>query len=309
MNKITIDEIHLVPQWVYQEILEPITADRRGQIMVCGQFRGMNHWTYTDLYARGLKNEKGYASFCYPTSSGMAFQDDTGRELLNRLERELPRAVWDQEYMCIPTANAAAVFRADDIKTITRGLHRHSGAAGYNYIVSCDLGRVVDPSAIVVLENETRTVVYSEIVPIGTRHEVTAKRYAETCRRFNDAVGVIDSTGGAGGGRHDIDAFVKYYKSAWADTRDFYWNAKNKENIIHQLSLEIEQAKLNIAPENKDLLKQLSQYEFEYKAGRYDYHGIDGHNDDLVAALAMALWASIKGYCKTGQGQSLAGIF
>ena len=314
INEVWIDEIHDIKESDFWPIIRPLISDARGTIVVSGQFRGLTHWTYTQCFEPGQKAGQNYfKSWRFPSSTGLAFQSDEGKLELARTKEQMPKAVFDQEFDCIPTANQAAVFRTEDLREIMRGAtaekpRQEPNGTKYRYIIGYDLGEMVDPSAIVILEYETLTVVHAELVPLRVKHQVQARNLAELARKWNAQV-VIDATGGGTGGKRLADETVRYYRDVIPDLKAFVWVQPFKKEMVRVLSLAVENHTLSVPEALKGLHEEMASYEFEYKAGEYDYHGPDGKKDNLIAGLLMAVYAAKAGYVKTPGGPSLGAAF
>lgn len=293
LDEVWVDEIQDIDEESFWPVIRPLISDRRGTLGISGQFRGKN-WYYEQMYVKGIdgpEKRNGFRSWRFPSSSGLVFQSDEGREELEIVKTQLPKMVYEQEYECVPLANQASVFRYDDIEQITNGDSVKNGEAGKKYVIGLDLGRVVDPSALVVFDCSSKRVVYSELRPLKEPHEIGAQHAAQIQRAFNGATIVIDSTGGATGGKsnRDRDAYVKYYRQSCGSVREFTWSYASKRRIIENLQLGIEQGAFTIPSSEKTLLDQLRQYEYRLVGGgKLIYQGPGGHDDDLVAAMAMA---------------------
>ncbi|MCX7934159.1 MAG: hypothetical protein N3A66_02745 [Planctomycetota bacterium] len=223
-DEVWVDEIQDVPELVWYQILSPLVADRRGVLGCSGQFRGTEYWTYKQLYLPGQDRSQNWIrSWSFPTWEGFAFQTPEGKAEIERYRKTLPAAVFDQEFACIPTANQNAVFRPQDIEAVKGGVPCDSAREGGAYVIGLDIGRIVDPTAIVVLEIPSNIVVYCEVRPIREKHEDTAQHVARISHRFGDALVVMDATGGAGASATlgDSDAYVKYYREALRDRLRF----------------------------------------------------------------------------------------
>lgn len=291
-NAVWIDEIQNIAEADFWPVVRPLISARNGTLTVSGQFRGHN-WYYDQLFVPGQpgpKKRPTYESWRFPSSSGVMFQTRSGRADLADAQATLPRAVWEQEYECIPVANQSAVFRYDDLEAVTRGQPMPAPRPGQQYVIGMDLGRVADYSAIVVVEASTLAVVYAEKRPKGEKHEVQAGRVQSIVRRYGGQL-VIDSTGGATGGKAQADEYIKIYRAAVPNLREFFWSKANKQRVIHGLALHIEQRRLSIPAEFGDLLKELAAYEFRYRNGMYEFSAPVGLHDDYVSALAMAVMA------------------
>jgi len=314
-DEIILDESQdpVVTERAVDSVILPMLADKRGTLVMSGQFRGTD-FRYNRFYVPGQQFIDGkpnplwrpmYWSCRIPTSAGFKFQSQEGREELEMHRGLVPKAVWEQEWLCLPASNMSAVFPAEQIDSIQNGETHSSGIAGHRYIGGLDLGRVVDSTAIVILDVQTGTVVHAERLPVRMEHALQAKKVAEIANRYRACI-VMDVTGGATGGHAPKDSYVQFYRQTIRDLREFYWQKSNKEKIISELALHIERRAIAIPAVHKDLIEELRAYEYEYKGGYYDYHAPRGRHDDYVSALAMAVWGMKSGWAPNPNGTSLS---
>ena len=276
-------------------VIRPLISDKRGTLVISGQFRGEN-WYYEQMYLPGQdgpKKKKGYKSWRFPSSEGLVYQSKEGKEELELVKNQIPRRVYEVEYECLPIANEAAVFDHMDLERSKRGSTKQ--ATEYAAVVfGLDLGRVVDPSAQVGIDAKTNEVCFAEKRPLGEKHEIGSLKAADIARRYGDAPIIVDTTGGATGGvAGSNDAYVKYYRQNCKTMRAFTITRDNKANLIGNLSLALEQGKISIPAEFADLHKELASYEYKCSSnGIITFQGPGGHDDDMVIALALA-WEGV----------------
>ena len=77
------------------------------------------------------------------------------------VKQQIPRRVYEVEYECLPLANEAAVFDHQDLAMSKRGTVLSPDRYGA-VVLGLDLGRVVDPSAMVGIDVESEQVVFAE---------------------------------------------------------------------------------------------------------------------------------------------------
>lgn len=307
LDEIWVDEIQNIEEKDFWPVIRPLISDRRGTLIVSGQFRGKN-WYYEEFFLKGQDPKQTlFRSWAFPSSSGLMYQGERGRAELELARVQVPPPVWDQEFDCIPASNMVAVFPPMQLERIVSGTPKREAEAGKQYCMGLDLGRIADQSAIVVLECDTGIIVHAEKLPFGMEHALQAVHAAEVAQRYNACV-VIDSTGGATGGHAPPDSYVKFYRERIRALREFYWSAQNKEKIIAELCLAIQQKKVLIPAVSTGLLEELHAYEYTYKHGRYDFHAAAGEHDDYVAALAQAVWGRKFGWVggRNGAGAGAA---
>jgi hypothetical protein len=324
-NEVIVDESQDIKEDQFWPVIRPLVADLNGNIILLGQFRGYD-WRYEKFFLPGQPDwvppanwdgrKSDYKSFVFPSHEGIRFLSEKGKRELADMEAQMPRRQFDQECRCIPVANQAAVFDPSDLEAMKiwpTGLPVEAVPEyqqGQSNILGLDLGRIVDPSAIVVLNSANLQVIHAEKLPLGMKHEVQAGQVKKIANRYRARV-VFDCTGGATGGNEKTDAYLQFYRNAIPDIKSFYWQQQNKERIIQHLELKAQLKQVKIPARFSDLYKELTAYEFEYNAnnGTYKYHAPLGQtliHDDYVAALAMAVWGAHCGWGPMLNGSPLA---
>lgn len=300
-DELICDEIQdMSNEDLFWAVMRPLVSDRQGTILVAGQFRGMD-WRYKMFCERGgmrfdgkkwIKEtpKPGYRAFVIPASDGPTYQSERGKQDLQDAKDQLPRIVFQQEYECIPTANKAAVFSAEDIEACTKGQAPDGPMPNRAYVLAADLGWFADPTKWVVLEWPTLLVADAGAEPLRQKHEVTALKLAQVRKKWRCGCVVIDSTAGAGGGHHKADEFLKFYRKTIPDVRHFIFTQATKADMYKAFSIYVEGHKLSIPACWNNLINEMQTLEYEHKGGdRYDIHGAEGYHDDYPAALGMAI--------------------
>lgn len=303
VNECIFDEIQSVASGEdFHNVLRPVLSDRSGSVLLLGQFRG-NNWFYRDFYLPGqaapgseLNPLDGgvprYKSWRFPTYLAPWAQNEKGKRELEIVKSQVPEYTWRTEYLCEVCTNPNAVFTTDQLARITKGDLPDRPARGEGddaYICGLDLGRVVDPSAVVIIHRHTGRVVYVERFPLGMSHDEQSDRLARLASRWRALV-VLDSTGGATGGYSKVDEFLKLYRSKYPRVKSVWLGAHNKEAIISALTLAVQKVEITIPAACATLLDELASYEWERRGDYYSFQGPRGHADDTVIALALANW-------------------
>jgi len=299
----------------FLRVIRPLLSDKRGTLIVSGQFAGKD-WRYERYFLKGQKyllDDKGnattqpnpkfnanYFSVRFPTSDGLLFQSDVGKADLEEC-KELPQAVWESQYLCLPTMDINSLFPSDQIDAITQlktslginVLAEPIGKRGNPYIIGYDLGsHGKDYSVIIVLDCITGIVVHCERIPLGTPHAIQARRLAAVQVAYNNPTVLLDSTGGGTGGKHAPDAFLKFYRdNTVKNLREIVLSNRQKDQMVKTLGLHIQQKSLWIPSQYKELIAELRNYTFEHiSGGMYRYTAPKGQHDDYVSALLLAVW-------------------
>jgi hypothetical protein len=319
LNGAVVDEVHKIGERAVDEIVRPQVGAKRGWMLLIGQSDedGEDGWLYKrfHLASKDPNNAGKVASWQVPSSMGRMYQGDDGIAELALIKSTTPDYIWRWQYGAEFVESQNKVFRRDDIDRCIDGnmVPIDRAAANKRYIIGYDIGRVIDPSAEVVLEvidRERVNVVASSIRPLGQPHEQQAIHVAQLSRVFGEALVLVDATGSTGAsGGGEKDAYERFYRKACPFARGFYFQAKAKMNAIQDLQLAVEQTKIKIPPQCDKLIDQLRKYRFQRKgSGTIEYAGPDGHNDDLVAALAMAYQGASRGWTRDANMSSLGAM-
>jgi hypothetical protein len=253
-----------------------------------------------------------------PSSAGYAFQTPGGPEELEIQRGGCSAAEWDQEWDCKPRANKNAVFNAfelDEIATarnprieIEQGPERREGA----YLTAVDIGGTVDHTKLVV-GHSSGDIVFAKAFPLGQHDKQQAHDVMEVAHAFRSKV-IVDSTGGgAGQGQSTAhDSRMAFYRQAaqllHLDCREFFWTNKNKERMISNLRVAVQEKQIGIAADLVDVVKELKSYEYKYIArnASYVYSAPAGKADDYVQATAIFVEALNRSWIRRGNTGALA---
>lgn len=304
-DEVWADEIQDYAEADFLSVLQPIISDRRGTLGIAGQFRGEN-WYWERYFVPGQSpDHTTHKSWVFPSRAGLMYQGPEGQAELEATRLMLPKAIYNQEYECIPVANQAAVFDPDDVRACVRGSPSPHAQGTTPYLIGVDIGRVVDHTAVVVLDARTCSVVHAERFPLKTKHDLCAAKVAMIAARYRGQV-IIDSTGGATGGKTDkADEHVKFYRERIPDLREYVWNFKTKQRLVHTTSLAFEQKRINIPAAFDELIKEVLAYEFKRTGDRYVFSAPEGQHDDYLAALMMAVWGWHADWAPSQSGHSI----
>ena len=312
-----VDEASDVRKEDVMKIVWPKLSDapgRPGRLFITGTLKGENGWLW-QMYLKGQDpKQKLVRSWLYPTRTNLVrYSGEQGRLRLEEDRAAVDEATWQQEYECVPSANQGGVFRYFRQCILPDTEPKIPGPrSGFAYVAGCDLGRSRDYTYLVVLECDptqplrTGRIVHAEKFPQSQMHEVNAQQVASIARYWRNCTVVVDETGGATGGKSAPDSFVGLYRKYITNVQPFYWGPNNKEQIINELVLHTEQKRLLVYPDQKDVIDQMSVYEFKYTGSRAVFSAPPGFHDDAVSAVAQAVWGMKMGWFTTSAGVPLA---
>lgn len=301
LNGACVDECHKVGERALDEIIRPQVGAKRGTLMLIGQHDddGEEGWINKRFFLKGQdRTQKRVRSWRIPSSKGRMFQGKEGRAELEAIRQTTDEYTWRWQYLAEAVEAGNRAFRSEDVKHCIGGELEERAHDKQAYVIGYDLGKITDPSAYVVLRFVSRkeaVVVATGVRPLMERHEMQAVNLQRLSRVYGNCPVLVDTTGGASGGHGSTepDPYVKYYRDQVPTMRAFFINQTSKQNIVQSLQLAVEQKRLRIPAGCDVLSKQLRQFRWERKGGRLDFHGPNGHEDDLVMALAMA-WCAVE---------------
>jgi len=94
-------------------------------------------------------------------------------------------------------------------------------------------------------------------------------------------------TGGATGGHHAPDEFVKHYRKYLPNMRDYIWSPANVEATVNGVVLKVEKGQIKIPRKWRILIRQMQDYRYHFNGYHIRYGACKGSHDDSVAALVQ----------------------
>jgi hypothetical protein len=159
--RVVIDEAAMVRDLAdaWQAVIRPTLTDHRGDAWLLSTPRGRNF--FWECFQRGLGSDPQWRAWQMPTSTNPHISP----EEIESARQELPRVVFEQEYLAQFVKSDTAVFDETDVANAAHGAvgeqppHR-TGA----YLTSVDVGRRQDATVINVFDVSVQPVqrVYHE---------------------------------------------------------------------------------------------------------------------------------------------------
>lgn len=265
---IIVDEAAIIDKEIYDQYLEPTTIDRDGRIILISTPRGQN-WFYDKWVGAGE------GQFHFTSKDNPHFPE----ERYEKLKKEKPKKIFEQEYEAKFVSDAGTVFRGID-NIVGDGMRQPEDGKGY--IMGVDLGKQNDFSVCVVMDRTDNKVVWIDRFN-ELSYTLQKKRIINLAKKYNSAKVVIDHSGIG-------DPIVDDLKQHVFIEPLSLHSIKNKQQLIEKLSIFIEQEMIEI-PEHDVLLKELKQYGYQLTSRGYrKYAAPKGKHDDTVIALALAVW-------------------
>lgn len=272
LHHIVVDEAAFVPDGVYERVLRPMLAARRGSAWFISSPNGKN-WFY-HYYQRGLDPlETEYSSYTAPSVDSPVMSADE----IESIRRDTTQRVFQQEYMAEFLDDGGAVFR--NLKACI--IQAFKLTSRENIIFGVDLARSNDYTVITVMDADSLEVIeidrFSEI-----GWEIQRGRLLAKYQQWKPYCVVIEE--------NFNDSFAERLKADGLPIVQFRTTSPSKQQIINSLALAFEQAAIGI-PDNPTLLAELQAYTMEkLPSGTFRYSAPSGLHDDMVMSLAFALY-------------------
>lgn len=275
LDFLVIDEAAFCDEQVWH-VLRPALSDKLGRALFLSTPRGRN-W-FWQLYGKGVDPlEPEWVSWRMPTRAN--FLIPTGE--IEAARRDMPERMFRQEYQSEFLDDYAAVFRG------VLACIQHEPLAqrgGESVVIGLDWGRVNDYTVAVVLGTQSRRVLaidrFNQVNWGVQRNRI---RNLATMWQPTQILAEANSIGSP-----NIEALV----ADGLPVRPFHTTSESKAMLIDKLALAIEEKAITL-PNDPVLIHELQSYEMErLPSGAYRYSAPPNGHDDMVIALALALYAA-----------------
>lgn len=234
---VVLDEVAQMKREVWDEIVQPALADRRGWAVFIGTPKGIN--LFSELYERAKRGEAegdgSWRAMCYRVDETDALDAETVEDL----RRELSGNAWRQEMLCDFTAASDDVLIPIDLVSEAAGRQSYKEADIRHapVVLGVDVARFGSDSTVIF--RRQGLVAFPPLVLRGADNMTAADRLAQEIAAHNPGGVFIDAGQGQGvidrvrqlghavsevhfGGRalrHDIHANRRM--EMWAGLRDW----------------------------------------------------------------------------------------
>ena len=264
-DRVIIDEAGIVrdlgPAW--QETIRATLADRQGDAWFLGTPKGRNF--FHRCFERGQIADGGWRSWRLPTTVNPTIRE----EEIEAARKELPKQVFEQEFLGIPADDGGNPFGLDAIERCVADLSTDPVAA-----IGIDLAKSVDWTVVCGLDNDGR---------VAMLHRWQGP-WAETIRKIESLIleypVLIDSTGVG-------DPIVEDLQRRHPRVEGFKFSQTSKQQLMEGLATAFQVGKVSI-PDGW-LRTECETFEYQYTRTGVRYEAPGGMHDDGVCALALAL--------------------
>ena len=259
---VVIDEASFIPNledgWLNS--IRPTLTDYKGKALFLSTPKGKNYF-----YSLFMKGGEDWQSFKFTTYDNPYID----KSEIDDARRQLPEAVFEQEYMANPMENAANPFGSNKINECIKPLSNLQPS-----YYGIDLAKSFDWTVIVGLDING-TVCYFN------RFQKDWKQTKETILTIDRSKPVmIDSTGVG-------DAITEDLQKSFSTMNGFKYTASSKQQLMELLASTIHNNEVSYP--SGYIKDELDIFEYQYTATGVRYNAPQGYHDDCVNALALAV--------------------
>lgn len=299
---IFLDEASIIPtEMITSEIMMMLTKPNAALVM-SGTPMAFDH-----VFHKAFSDTKRYSIHHYPSDSSPLVSNTQlteWREMMTKEEwqREV-QALWvESTHTFFPMDLIAACIDAELDNPTSQNQYIEavervdSAQLSGRYFAGLDLGKQIDHSVLAVVQSTEKDqvrLIHKRQFPLGTPYpEVTA--YAAKINQAFNLDGVYVDKTGIG------DAVVDELENiGMPNVQGIFFTDAEKENMLNYLKLLMEKRQLHIRGEDKQLIAQLNEQQYEYlkpntaqERLHLKFYHPKGRHDDQLFALALACYAS-----------------
>jgi hypothetical protein len=298
-----VDEASIVPsEMVTSEIMMMLTKPNACLVM-SGTPMGSDH-----VFRKAFLDTRRYSVHHYPSYSSPL----VSQKQLDEWKEVMTREEWEREVEAIWTESTHTFFPMDLIvASVDPSLGDPDSPGAYiediekarpkqlrgPYYAGLDLGKQVDYSVLTVVqktENNEVRLIHKRQFPLGTNYPDVIGYVARAEQVFNFENLSVDK-GGIG------DAVVdELQRIQIRSVEGVFFTDAEKENILNNLKLLMEKKLLKILGDDKQLIAQMNEQQYEYLQPKTAQERIHmkfwhpkGRHDDQLMSLALACRAAM----------------
>jgi len=259
---VVIDEASFIPNledgWLNS--IRPTLTDYKGKALFLSTPKGKNYF-----YSLFMKGGEDWESFKFTTYDNPYID----KSEIDDARRQLPEAVFEQEYMANPMENAANPFGSNKINECIKPLSNLQPS-----YYGIDLAKSFDWTVIVGLDINGAVCYFN-------RFQKDWKQTKETILTIDRSKPVmIDSTGVG-------DAITEDLQKSFSTMNGFKYTASSKQQLMELLASTIHNNEVSYP--SGYIKDELDIFEYQYTATGVRYNAPQGYHDDCVNALALAV--------------------
>jgi len=285
-DMVILDEANFIPRIVIDSVIRPtlITRDNSRLIMIS------TPWVRDHPFYEAInKPELGFKTYNWPSSVSPLITPEKlelERKTIGEYDfnREYNAAFIDDEFSYLPSKLVLSCTDDYELNGEPGPGEKYRG----EYLIGIDFGKHTDHSAVAILQKlgDELRLVYLKEFPLETPYAAVIG----AVRRLNEAyafeAGYLDQTGVGEGPYEEVKRFMRVMEGITL-------TAPAKEDVMGKLRLAMEHRELTLPSDESRLLVQLTNQQCETtKSGTFKFTHPSGTHDDLLWALALAVYAT-----------------
>ncbi|QEC78757.1 terminase large subunit domain-containing protein [Mucilaginibacter ginsenosidivorax] len=268
LNLVLVDEAAFYPnlEESYNEHISPTLARYNGDIIFLSSPRGRGY--FHSLYTKGVEGEPNYQSWhftCYDNPHLSA-------EYIEQKRKELPKAVFAQEYLAEEMANADNPFGTDNINANIAELSKNP-AICYGIDIARGKGENGDWTVIIGVDKDNHVSYLDRFqAPYWQIKDKIARLPANVLK-------ILDSTGIG-------DPIEEELVMTVSNLQGFKFTATSKPQLMIELIKDVEQGSIKYP---LSVAGEMHNFQYTYSStGHIKYAAAKNFKDDQIMALALA---------------------
>ena len=270
------DEAAFMPrlQEVWQEVIRPALADRRGRALFCSTPNGQGY--FWQLYQAGQDPEQtDWQSWQLPTATNPHIAADE----IEAAKRGMTERQFAQEFMA-EFMEAGSIFR--NVRELATATPQDGPQGGHSYTVGIDWGRSNDYTVCIVYDATAGAVAHLERFT-GLEFSIQLGRVQALLERWRPTVTIVE--------RNSIgQAMLEQLQRLRLPGRlvGFTTTNESKAQLVDCLALALERKEIRLL-DHAALISELQAFQAAtLPSGLTRYSAPDGGHDDCVMALLLA---------------------
>lgn len=283
-DRVIVDEAAYVRDVVVDEVIGPMLADRNGQLVMISTPFGKNHF-YRAFAAGQQPSNARYSSFRFPSWENPFIS----REYVEFQRDVLTPRQFAVEYEAEFLDDQSAVFSWDLIRSAV-GSAATATTEDLWLVAGVDWARYSDYTAVVIVDagaSPHRVIAVDRFNRLSWETQV--ERVASLLEQHRVSAVLTDQTSI---GDPLLEQLRKrlWEKGGAMAIEGFTFTNTSKREIIDNLVIRLAHRELAL-PDDEQMIRELQYFEYELTvAGNVRMNAKSGYTDDLVVALALAVW-------------------
>ena len=251
----------------YNEHISPTLARHNGDIIFLSSPKGKGY--FHSLYIKGLSGEDGYQSWHFTCYDNPYLSE----EYIEQKKKELPKAVFEQEYLALEMANADNPFGTENINNNIISQLSFKPPVVFGIDIARGKGENGDWTVIIGLDADSTMCYFDRFQSPYWQIKDKIKALPQYTLK------VIDSTGIGDPIEEELALTVN-------NLQGFKFTATSKPQLMIELIKDVEQGTIKY---NNVTASEMHNFQYTYSStGHIKYAAAKNFKDDCIMSLALA---------------------